>query len=152
MKGFIAAFSRALVCLIGLPTTSLATTALVEADSTAKWTYPYTAPDHREKHIRDGIRIVLKDRRGTSVSKFVDVLGPADQVDDLRKGFEGMSVEEDGMLSRYRPYLSYRLVWYITKQGATGHSSNDVWFAAYVGNGGDGVFKVVANNIQEAHP
>jgi hypothetical protein len=120
---------------------------LSESDATAKWTYPYKAPAEKEKKIREGLEVLLKGQRGTPVSRFIEVLGTPDQITDMHKGFEGMSPNEDGMLVEYRQYLSHRLVWYISKSSA-GHSLDDIWFAAYVGNGGDGVLKIMRNNFK----
>jgi hypothetical protein len=119
-----------------------------ESDATLNWSYPYSASDDKEKLIRDGVEALLKEKRGTSVSKFLEVLGPADQVTDMVKGFEGMSVGEDSMLVQYRDYLSHRLVWYLKKKSADGHNIDDVWFAAYVGKNSDGVIKVMKNNFK----
>ena len=116
-------------------------------DSTSLWKYPYSAPNEKEERIRTGAALLLKEKPGVPASRFIEVLGPADQVDDLAQRFQGMSPAEDGMLVRYRQYLSHRLVWYVAKQ-AGGHSLNDVWFAAYVENGDDKVVKVVSNGLK----
>jgi len=121
---------------------------LKETDVTLNWSYPYSAPADKEKQIRDGVEILLKEKRGTPVSKFIEILGPADQVTDMNKGFAGMSISEDGMLVQYRPYLSHRLVWYLKKKSAKSHNLDDVWFAAYVGKESDGIMKIMRNNFK----
>jgi hypothetical protein len=121
---------------------------LKEMDATSKWSYPYSAPADNEKRLREGVEVLLKGQRGTPASKFVEVLGPPDQVTDLGKGFAGMSMNEDNMLVQYRSDLSHRLVWYIAKKSVMGHNVDDVWFAAYVGKDSDGVLKVMRNKFK----
>jgi len=144
MKALVAALGALVIC----STLYVCAADLTESDVTSKWSYPYTAPADKEKRIRDGVEVLLKGQRGTPVTRFLEVLGPADEITDMSKGFEGMSLPEDSMLMQHRQYLSHRLVWYITRKSAKSHSVDDVWFAAYVGKERDGVIKVMRNNFR----
>jgi len=120
---------------------------LKESDDTTQWSFPYRAPAEKEKRIRDGVEVLLKGERGTPATKFVEVLGPPDQVTDLSKDFAGMSPNEDGMLMRYRQKLSHRLVWFISKKNKNTANLEDIWFAAYVEKGSDGILKIARNKF-----
>jgi hypothetical protein len=151
MKSLIVVFSRILHFLMELPVSKFSKSALTEFNCTSTWVYPYFATEEKARRITDGIKIMFNARRGTPVAKLIEVLGAPDQIDDLHNSFQGLSVDEDCMFSNYRRHLSYRLVWYITKHSASEHSLNDMWLAAYTGNKGDGVVKVVTNKIDESH-
>jgi hypothetical protein len=109
---------------------------------------PYSAPADKEKRVREGVEALLKGEPGTPVAKFIEVLGPPDQITDLDKGFAGMSMNEDGMLMQYRQHLSHRLVWYISKKTPKTPSLDDIWFAAYVGKGSGGVLRIMRNKFK----
>ncbi|OOG52987.1 hypothetical protein [Rhodanobacter sp. C03] len=144
MKPLVAA----LIALSILAPLTIRAADLKESDTTSKWSYPYSAPADKEKRLREGVETLRKGQRGTPASKFIEILGPPDQVTDMSKSFEGLSMDEDSMLMQYRQYLSRRLVWYIKKKNAKSPNLDDVWFAAYVGKDSDGVLKVMRNKFK----
>ena len=82
MKALVAALGALVIC----STLYVCAADLTESDVTSKWSYPYTAPADKEKRIRDGVEVLLKGQRGTPVTRFLEVLGPADEITDMSKG------------------------------------------------------------------
>jgi len=112
---------------------------------TKEWTYPYKANQERAKKILEGAKLIKSE---VTFQDVMDKLGKPDVIDDLRKSFNGLSPDEDGMLMGSRSRLSYRMVWYITKQG-TLPNLKDIWVAAYVGTDEKTVMGLLGNNIPE---
>lgn len=113
-------------------------------DDTEKWTMPYDAEAEKIKRIHDGIP-AIKPRM--TYSEAVAKLGSPDAVYDLRKAFFGLSPKEDGFLMRYRSDFSFRVVWYLSKQG-TSPNLNDKWLALYIATDGKTLLARLGNNIE----
>lgn len=123
--------------------------SLQAADGTKEWSFPYTAPSGKSKRVREGIPTVLKEKVGTPISKFVEILGSPDLIEDFSKSpHVGLSPREDSMMMQHSQYIKYRAIWYLTKNNSSLPNLKDSWFAAYVTVDGATVYKVMKNNLE----
>jgi len=113
-------------------------------DTTEKWTTPYEADAEKIKRIHDGIPAI---KPHVTYAEATAKLGAPDAVYDLRKPFFGLSPQEDGLLMRYRTRFSFRLIWYLSKNGSS-PNLKDKWFALYVGTDEKTLLARMANNIE----
>ena len=111
-------------------------------NETKKWTYPYTANQERAKKIIEGA--LVKTR--VPFQEVIDKLGNPDAVQDLRKPFEGLSRSEYDFVMEVRSKISYRMIWYVSKQGTRPHYK-DIWLAVYVGTDEKTVVGALGANI-----
>lgn len=124
----------------------LSTYRVQPVDETKKWSYPYKANDERSKQILKAAK--LADNFYLTIQEVVEKLGRPDVVEDIRKKFNGLSPEEDQVMMRNRNKLTFRAIWYISKQG-TLPNLKDTWIAVYVGTDERNVMELLANNIQD---
>jgi hypothetical protein len=124
----------------------LSTYRVQPVDETKKWSYPYKANDERSNQILKVAKLVNDFH--LTIQEVIDKLGKPDVVEDVRKKFNGLSPEEDQMMMRNRNKLSFRAIWYISKQG-TLPNLKDTWIAVYVGTDERNVMELLANNIQD---
>jgi hypothetical protein len=115
-------------------------------DETKKWVYPYKANEERTKQILKATK--LAEHFYLTLQEVMERLGKPDVIEDLRKKFNGLSPEEDKMMARNRDKLTFRAIWYISKQG-TLPNLKDTWIAIYVGADERNVRELLANNIQD---
>lgn len=113
-------------------------------DNTTKWTRPYEADAEKIKKIHDGIPALKPHMTYAEATAKLDA---PDAVYDLRKPFFGLSPQEDGLLVRYRSSFSFRLIWYLSKNGSS-PNLKDKWFALYIGTDEKTVLARMANNIE----
>ena len=112
-------------------------------DKTTEWTYPYSAPEVKSNRIRSAIDSITN---GMAYSNVLCALGTPDVINDLRQPFFGLSPSEDGFLVRYRSAVTYRLLYYLSKNGESANI-NDKWISVYLSRDGENVFTKLKNNI-----
>jgi hypothetical protein len=149
--------SLLLACLIaplsfGQPESGLISNSnqsLQPVNGTKAWSFPYTSPPGKSKRVHEGIPTILKEKVGTPISKFIEILGTPDLIEDFSKSpHMGLSPKEDSMMMQHSQYIKYRVIWYLTKNNSSLPNFNDSWFAAYVTVDGATVYKVMKNNLE----
>lgn len=104
---------------------------------------PYKASKEKSEIILSKID---KLERLMSYNKVLSILGKPDTVTDIRKSFYGLSPKEDDFFMKYRRLVSYRAIWYLSKENR-GANLSDKWISIYLEPDEKTVFYVLKNNI-----
>ena len=112
-------------------------------NKTTEWTYPYVAPKEKTEKILSGMVSIDKKM---SYADVVSILGEPDVINDLRQQCFGLSPVEDGFLMRYRSAISYRVLYYLSKDGKL-ENLNDKWLSVYLASDGKTILTTLRNNI-----
>ncbi len=123
--------------------TNFSTIFPISTYHTPSWKLPYTASTEKSENILSNID---KVHRMMNYREVLSLLGKPDSVTDTRKAFYGLSPEEDGFFMKYRRLISYRALWYLSKENK-GANLSDKWIAIYLETNEKTVFYVLKNNI-----
>ena len=118
---------------------------LAARDHTASWTLPYKADEAKIERIQKALSEL---KPGMSPGEAVKLLGEPDVVTDLRKGFYGLSPQEDDAMVQSRDDLGYRLVWYLSKASKT-VNLKDRWVALYTARADNRIAGLLTNGIDK---
>ena len=131
--------------IIGCVNKNVATKNIGVIDRTKTWTLPYIASEVKVTRIVENIE---KLEPKMQYSEAVALFGEPDTINDLQGNFFGLSPQEDGFLVQYRPFLSYRAIWYLKKNYKM-PCLRDKWLIVYLASDEDTVFYILQHNVKD---
>ncbi len=110
---------------------------------TPNWKLPYTASPEKSEIILENVD---KIHRMMSYREVLLLIRKPDSITDTRKAFYGLAPKEDGFFMKYRRLISYRAIWYLSKENK-GANLSDKWISIYLETDEKTVFYILKNNI-----